>query len=83
MSYPIGRTGMNLGTVMIRPNRRIRVELYFKTKHAKSFFHLLREQRTEVEKEFGDPLEWEEPPKRQDCRVAVYLDSTDPEDRGD
>ena len=35
---------MNLGAVMIRPKKRIRVELYLRTKHAMTFFHLLREQ---------------------------------------
>ena len=83
MSYPIGRTEMNLGTVMNRPEKRIYAQLYLKTKHAKAFFHLLREQKPEVEKGFGLPLEWEELPERQDCRIAVYLDSADPEDRSD
>ena len=83
MSYPIGRSGMNLGAVMIRPKKRIRVELYLRTKHAKAFFHLLREQRDDVEQKFGFSLEWEELPDRQDSRIAVYREQADPEDRED
>ena len=83
MAYPIGRSGMNLGTVMIRPKKRIRAELYLSTEYAKAFFHLLREQKADVEKEFGSPLGWEELPDRQDSRIAVYLDQADPEDRED
>ena len=83
MSYSIGRSEMHLGTVMIRPKKRIRVELYLRTEHAKAFFHLLRDQRDDVEKELGFPLEWEELPDRRDSRIAVYLDTTDPEDRED
>ena len=83
MSYPIGRTGMNLGTVMNRPEKRIYAQLYLATKHAKAFFHLLLEQRVEVERKFDGSLEWEELPERQDCRIAVYRDQTDPENRGD
>ena len=83
MSYPIGRSEMNLSTVMNRSKKRISAQLYLKTKHAKALFHLLREQKTEVEKEFKRPLEWEELPERQDCRIAVYRNSVDPEDRGD
>ncbi|MDE0307046.1 MAG: DUF4268 domain-containing protein [Albidovulum sp.] len=83
MSYPIGRSEMNLGTVMIRQKKRIRVELYLSTEHAKAFFHLLCEQKDDVEKEIGFPLEWEALPDRRDSRIAVYLDSTDPEDRKD
>ena len=83
MSYSIGRSGLNLGTVMIRPRKRIRVELYLSTEHAKAFFHLLREQQADVEKELGFPLDWEELPDRQDSRIAVYRDPADPENRED
>ena len=83
MSHSIGRSEMNLGTVMIRPKKRIRVELYLRTEHAKAFFHLLLEQKDDVEKEFGFPLEWEELPDRQDSRIAAYLDPADPDDRED
>ncbi len=81
MSYSIGRSEMHLDTVMIRPKKRIRVELYLSTEHAKAFSHLLREQKDDVEKELGFPLEWEELPARRDNRIAVYLDPADPEDR--
>ena len=83
MSYSIGRSGMHLGTVMIRPRKRIRVELYLSTEHAKAFFHLLLEQRDEIERELGFSLEWEELPGRRDSRIAVYRDQTDPENRED
>ena len=74
---------MNLGAVMIRPKKRIRVELYLRTKHAKTFFHLLREQKDDIEQEFGSSLEWEELPHGQNSRIAIYRDGTDPEDRED
>ena len=83
MSYSIGRSGMHLGTVMIRPKKRIRVELYLSTEHAKAFFHLLGEQKDDVEQDLGFRLEWEELPDRRDSRIAVYLDQTDPENRKD
>ena len=59
------------------------MELYLSTEHAKAFFHLLHEQRDDVETELGFPLEWEELPDRRDSRIAVYLDQTDPENRED
>ena len=59
------------------------MELYLSTGHAKAFFHLLREQKDDIEKELGFPLEWEELPDRRDSRIAVYLDQTDPEDQED
>ncbi|MCY4007124.1 MAG: DUF4268 domain-containing protein [Rhodobacteraceae bacterium] len=83
MSYSIGRREMNLGTTMIRSKNRIRVELYLGTEQAKAFFHLLRAQKDDIERELGSSLEWEELPDRRDSRIAVYLDKTDPEDRED
>lgn len=83
MTYPIGRSGFHLGTVMVRPKNRIQAELYIGNERAKPFFYLLREQREKIETELGEPLSWEELPERRDCRIALYLDDTDPEDRDD
>lgn len=83
MGYSIGRTGFNLGAVMIRPKRQIRTELYIAGDHAKAFFHLLHEQRQAIEQELGYPLEWEELPTRRDCRISVYMMNVDPEDERD
>ncbi len=83
MGYSIGRTGFNLGAVMIRPKKQIRVELYIAGDQAKAFFHLLREQQPVIEQELGDPLEWEELPTRRDSRVSVYMTDVDPENEQD
>ena len=83
MGYSIGRTGFNLGTVMIRPKRQIRAELYIAGDQAKSFFHLLREQKKAIEQELGYELDWEELPTRRDCRISVYMTNVDPEDERD
>ena len=83
MSYPVGRSEMHLGAVMIRPTKRIRAELYLSTEYAKAFFHLLYQQKNDVEEELGFPLDWEELSDRRDSRIAVYLDHTEPEDRQD
>lgn len=83
MNYSIGRTGFNLGAVMIRPKRQIRAELYIAGDQAKSFFHLLLEQKQAIEQELGYELDWEELPTRRDCRISVYLTNVDPEDERD
>ena len=46
-------------------------------------FDLLHEQKDAIEQELGYPLEWEELPSRQDCRISVYLNDVDPEDETD
>lgn len=80
MGYSIGRTGFNLGAVMIRPKRQIRTELYIAGDRAKAFFHLLHEQQQAIEQELGYPLEWEELPTRRDSRISIYMTNVDPED---
>ena len=83
MAYGIGRMPFNLGAVMTRQKRHVRAELYIAGDRAKTFFGLLRNQKAEIEKELGYPLEWEELPDARDCRIACYLNDADPADRAD
>jgi hypothetical protein len=83
MGYSIGRTGFNLGAVMIRPKRQVRAELYIAGDQAKHYFGALQLQAAEIEGELGYPLVWEELPARRDSRVSIYLDDVDPEDETD
>jgi hypothetical protein len=83
MAYRIGRSGFNLGAVMIRPKNQIRAELYISGDSAKTLFGLLKRQKDAIEGELGYPLEWEELPSRRDCRISSYLNEVDPEDEAD
>jgi Domain of unknown function (DUF4268) len=80
MAYGIGRSGFNLGAVMIRPKNQVRAELYIAGDRAKAFFGLLKRQKDVIERELGYSLEWEELPSRRDCRISSYLNEVDPED---
>ena len=81
--FPIGRTGFNLAAVMIRTKNQIRAELYLRGDNAKAFFGLLKQQKDPIEQELNYPLEWEELPAGQDCRIASYLDGVNPEEESD
>ena len=70
-SYPIGRTGFSLYAAITRKN--IRVNLYIQGDDAKAFFHLLQEQKQEIEQEIDCPLDWHELPGSSTSRIAVYL----------
>lgn len=83
MAYPIGRTAFWLATVMMRQKNQVRSELYISGVQAKALLTLLRQEKDSIEGEIGYPLEWEELPAKRDCRVAVYLNGVDPEDRID
>jgi hypothetical protein len=83
MAYSIGRTGFNLGAVMIRPKRQIRAELYIAGDDAKAFQALLAAQKEAIERDLDYPLLWEELPARRDSRISVSLPEVDPEDESD
>jgi hypothetical protein len=83
MSYPIGRSTFHVGSVMVRPKRQVRAELYIGNENAKAFFHELFQQREAVEADLGYPLLWEELPNRRDSRITIVLDDVDPEDQAD
>lgn len=83
MNYPIGRSGFSLSAVMLRPRKQVRAELYISNQDAKSYFHLLMQQRELIEDHLGYKLDWEELPEGRDSRIAVYLPSANPEDQSD
>lgn len=83
MSYSIGRSGFGVSAAMVRPKRLVRVELYISNVNAKAFFHLLYEQKSEIEAELGYTLDWDELPEGRDTRISTPLNDTDPEDRAD
>jgi hypothetical protein len=78
MPFPIGRSSMYLSAVMLSHRNQVRAELYMTGLKAKAYFGLLRRQKDAIERELGYPMVWEELPERQDSRISVYLDATDP-----
>lgn len=83
MSYPVGRTGFGVNACTNRLKRQVRAELYISCEHSIAYFHLLREQRESIETDLGYSLEWEDLSGRQDRRIALYLNDSDPENRED
>ena len=82
-AFPVGRTGFQLAAVTLRKQNQIRTELYISGDNAKAFFDLLEQQKDPIEQELNYPPEWEELPARQDCRIAFYLNSVNPEEESD
>lgn len=83
MSYSIGRSEFSLGTDVLRRRSQIRVNLYTDGAHAEAYFHALESDKAEIERELGTPLTWEQLSNRRACRIALYLDNVDPENRAD
>ena len=74
---------MDLGGAMNSQKKQIRAELYLQGPPAKTYFGLLKNQKTEIENELGYPLEWQELPDGQDSRIAIFLNDADPMDEAD
>lgn len=83
MNYSIGRTEFALGVATNRYKQWVRAELYVSGAQADAHFHLLQAQKDVIEQKLGYPLQWEHLPSRRDCRIAVYLEDTNAEDRAD
>jgi hypothetical protein len=85
MTLPAGRTGVSLSISFTgrRPeDKRLRVELYLDPPgtspqdNTNWIYDRLEQQRTEIDRAFGNPLQWEPLPKRRACRIAAYTPFT-------
>ena len=77
MLFPAGRTGVQYSVAFCQPGKRyrFRIELYINTGEAGEkthIFNALMERRNEIEKNFGESLEWEPLVGRQASRIASY-----------
>ncbi len=72
MSYPIGRGRFELCATLPRKMDKIRAELYIFGPEATESYNRLRNQRDDITRELGYPLEWEKTPTNY--RISVYLD---------
>ena len=83
MTYSIGRSGFGINASMARPKRQVRAEIYISCPHAKAFYHLLHDQKVDIENELGYAVVWEELPEGRDTRISIALNNTNPENQAD
>jgi hypothetical protein len=73
----VGRSKFSLSLSVSAMYKRLGCEIYMRGKNAKQAFKLLEQQKASIEKETG-PLQWQELPDGQDCRVVLYKSDFDP-----
>jgi hypothetical protein len=80
--FPIGRAGFVISATISSDKQRVGVELYFFNNNdpGKIAFRKLRDDKEAIEKEFGEPLDWQELPGKKGSRIALYLYPVDPAD---
>jgi hypothetical protein len=80
LEISIGRSNFLISLTASIQKRRIGCEIYLRGTNAKRAFRQLELHRATVEVQLG-PLEWQELPHRQDCRIVRYLTDIDISER--
>ena len=83
MNFAIGRSNFQLQSFANTKENRIALGLTMTGHEAKAHFHLLSQEREEIEEEFGEPLEWLELPERQESRIMLHDKQADPNNHAD
>ena len=76
----IGRSGFSISLTASTMHGRLGCALYLRGPSAKHSFRALKNGQTEIESALG-PLDWQELPEKQDCRIVDYLKDFDPRSR--
>ena len=81
VSFGIGAQEFSLIALLGQQKKRIGIQLVLQNEETSdAYFHLLKEEREDIEAAFGEELEWRVRPGRKSCSVALYKNDTDPTD---
>lgn len=78
--FGIGRSNAKISATISTDKRRVGVELYFHRDALKLGFRQLFREKTEIEREFGEALDWQELPGKKATRIACFRQGVDPSD---
>lgn len=81
MRFALGRSGFRIEAFRNTRDKRIGVILMIGGEHSEAHFNLLEEQKSAIESEMGDSLEWLEKPCRIRRSVALRWKDEDPSNR--
>jgi len=81
-TFRIGRAGVHFGATAAQRDKKIGVELYISRADDKATFRALEAERPDIERAFGEKLDWQELPEKTASRIAIYK-SADPMDEAD
>ncbi len=82
LNNAIGRSGFGLNITANTREERLGIELYIKGGDAKQRFAELLLQKEGIEQKLGYPLDWQELPDAEACRIACWLADASIEDEG-
>ena len=73
-TFAIGKPHILIGNTINTQKNRLGCEVYLGGAEPKKRFHKLYEDKDEIEREFGEKLDWMELPQGKDCRIILYTD---------
>jgi len=73
---------VHFGATAAQRDKKIGVELYISRADDKATFRALEAERPDIERAFGEKLDWQELPEKTASRIAIYK-SADPMDEAD
>lgn len=76
--FAIGRSDFNLSALTGMRDGYIGVRLVITGPDAKPYYHLLASEGELIEREFGEPLQWDENPDRKQSYIGLYRYDVDP-----
>jgi len=77
MNFSLGRGSFGMYAFVDTTKPRIGVRLFLQPPDAKAHFHLLMQQKQQIEQEMGAGLSWEEKPDKKQSYVCLYDTSVD------
>ena len=80
-SLAVGKSNFEIDLTIRTIKPRVGCELYISGEQAKKAYNALLKNKEEIEKEFGEKLDWQELPEKRDCRIALYNIGADIEKR--
>jgi hypothetical protein len=83
MTFPVGRSGFALVAVVSKQKKYLSVYLVITGEARIPHFNLLMQQRTEIENQLGETLEWRELPEGKESHIKRTFEGIDPSDKDD
>jgi hypothetical protein len=80
-NFPIGRSGFWISALISTEHEWVRVGLNIRRDADKAAFDALYNQRTQIEAEFGEELEWQRLPGRMASRIVLFRHNSNVSDQ--
>jgi len=72
-NFSIGRSGVKMAALLNTKENRIGIEICMSAENSsKAFFHLLQNDKDQIEAEVGEPMIWKELPDKIASRIILY-----------